>query len=50
LRNYAFPTDLAQRAILIFHAFVKKTQKAPAHEVEIARAHLKEMLDEEKRK
>jgi phage-related protein len=31
-------------AILIFHAFEKKTAKTPSHEVELARKRLKEML------
>jgi phage-related protein len=34
-------------SILIFHAFVKKTQKTPAHEMALAQKRLKEMLDEE---
>jgi len=34
---------------LILHAFVKKTQKALPHEMEIVRKRLKEMLDEEKK-
>lgn len=33
--------------ILVFHAFVKKTQKTPQHETELARKRLKEVLDEE---
>jgi phage-related protein len=31
-------------AILIFHAFEKKTAKTPSHEIELARKRLKEML------
>ncbi|MDQ6653012.1 MAG: type II toxin-antitoxin system RelE/ParE family toxin [Acidobacteriota bacterium] len=34
-------------AILIFHAFVKKTMKTPPSEIELARKRLKEMLYEE---
>lgn len=34
--------------ILIFHAFVKKTQRTPNREIEIAKKRLKEMLHEEK--
>jgi len=36
----------SSRGILIFHAFVKKTQKTPSHEVDLGRKRLKEMLDE----
>ena len=31
--------------VLVFHAFVKKTQRTPPHEIELARKHLKELLD-----
>jgi phage-related protein len=34
------------RGVLIFHAFVKKTQKTPMQDVELGRKRLKEMLDE----
>ena len=34
-------------SVLIFHAFGKKTQKTPPHEVALAQKRLKEMLDEE---
>ena len=34
-------------SVLIFHAFKKKTQKTPSHEIALARKRLKEMLDEE---
>jgi phage-related protein len=34
-------------AVLIFHAFVKKTVKTPPHELDLARKRLKEMLYEE---
>ena len=33
------------RGILILHAFVKKTQRTPAREIQLARKHLKELLD-----
>jgi len=36
-----------QIQFLIFHAFAKKTQKTPAHEIALAQKRLKEMLDEE---
>ena len=32
--------------VLIFHAFTKKTQKTPQHEMRLAQERLKEMLDE----
>lgn len=32
------------RAVLIFHAFEKKTAKTPPHEIALARNRLKEML------
>ena len=35
------------RGVLIFHAFVKKTQKTPLQDVDLGRKRLKEMLDEE---
>lgn len=34
------------RGILIFHAFVKKTQKTPRQEIDLGRKRLKEMLHE----
>jgi phage-related protein len=34
-------------SVLIFHAFVKKTQRTPPHEIALAQKRLKEMLDEE---
>jgi len=43
----AFYLVKSKTGILIFHAFVKKTQKTPAQEIEIGRKRLKEMLDEE---
>jgi phage-related protein len=36
----------SSRGILVFHAFVKKTRTAPTRELELARARLKELLDE----
>ena len=37
----------SQKGILVFHAFVKKTQKTPAHEIEVGRKRLVEVLHEE---
>lgn len=34
-------------SVLIFHAFGKKTQKTPPHQIVLAQKRLKEMLDEE---
>ncbi len=34
-------------AILVFHAFQKKTQKTPKHEIELGQKRLRELLDEE---
>jgi phage-related protein len=31
-------------AVLIFHAFVKKTQRTPEHEIALGKKRLKEML------
>ena len=39
-------TKLAD-SVLIFHAFAKKTQKTPQHEIVLAQQRLKEILDEE---
>lgn len=39
----------SKRGILILHAFEKKTQKTPYREMETARKHLKELLDEEEK-
>jgi phage-related protein len=36
----------SSRGILIFHAFVKKTQKTPLQEIDLGRKRLKEMLNE----
>ena len=35
-----------ERGILLFHAFVKKSQKTPPLEIELGRRRLKELLDE----
>ena len=35
------------RGILVFHAFVKKTQTTPKSEMELGKRRLKELLDEE---
>ncbi len=32
--------------VLVFHAFQKKTQKTPQHEIEMGQKRLKELLDE----
>lgn len=34
----------SQQGILVFHAFTKKTQRTPPHEIAIARKRLKELL------
>ena len=34
-------------SVLIFHAFSKKTQKTPPHEIALAQKRLKEIIDEE---
>lgn len=39
-------TKLAD-SLLIFHAFAKKTQKTPSHEIALAQKRLREMLHEE---
>lgn len=36
----------SSRGVLIFHAFMKKTQKTPLQDVELGRKRLQEMLDE----
>src|SRR5437870_5018387 len=43
-RMFYFTKSL--RGILVFHAFVKKTQKTPLQEIELGRKRLKEMRDE----
>lgn len=34
-----------RQGVLVFHAFVKKTQRTPPLEIELARKRLKELLD-----
>ncbi len=36
------------RGILVFHAFVKKSQATPEYEIRLGRKRLKELLDETK--
>lgn len=36
-----------RQGVLVFHAFVKKTQKTPADEIELGRRRLREVLHEE---
>ncbi len=33
--------------VLVFHAFTKKTEKTPKHEIDTGKKRLKELLDEE---
>ena len=42
----AFYYKKLARGVLIFHAFVKRTQKTPLQDIELGRTRLKEMLDE----
>jgi phage-related protein len=35
----------SQKGVLVFHAFVKKSQRTPPLEIELARKRLKELLD-----
>jgi phage-related protein len=35
----------SRKGVLVFHAFVKKTQRTPPLEIELARKRLKELLD-----
>jgi phage-related protein len=41
----AFYYAAAPRGVLVFHAFVKKTQRTPPLEIELARKRLKELFD-----
>jgi phage-related protein len=41
----AFYYTASSRGVLVFHAFVKKTQRTPPLELELARKRLKELLD-----
>lgn len=40
-----FYYTVSTRGVLVFHAFVKKTQRTPPLEIELARKRLKELLD-----
>ena len=42
----AFYHTKDERGILLFHAFVKKTQQTPFLEIELGKKRLKELLDE----
>jgi hypothetical protein len=41
----AFYYTASPQGVLVFHAFVKKTQRTPPLEIELARKRLKELLD-----
>ncbi len=41
----AFYDTASSRGVLVFHAFVKKTQRTPPLELDLARKRLKELLD-----
>ena len=41
----AFYYTASSNGVLVFHAFVKKTQRTPPLEIELARKRLKELLD-----
>jgi phage-related protein len=41
----AFYYTVSSQGVLVFHAFVKKTQRTPPLEIELARKRLKELLD-----
>jgi phage-related protein len=41
-----FYVAASDRGVLVFHAFVKKTQRTPFSEIRVARKRLKEILDE----
>ena len=41
----AFYYTLSAKGILVFHAFVKKSQRTPPLEIALARKRLKELLD-----
>jgi phage-related protein len=38
----------SEQSILVFHAFIKKTQKTPPSEIRIGRRRFKELLSDEK--
>src|SRR5437879_3394338 len=42
----AFYVLKSERGVLLFHAFEKRTQKTPKHEIKVAKKQLKEMTDE----
>jgi phage-related protein len=41
----AFYYTVSSQGVFVFHAFVKKTQRTPPLEIEVARRRLKELLD-----
>jgi phage-related protein len=41
----AFYYTASSRGVLVFHAFVKKTQRTPPLEIQLARRRLKELFD-----
>lgn len=43
----AFYYTSSRRGILVFHAFMKKSQAIPTHELQLGKRRLKEMLHEE---
>jgi phage-related protein len=43
----AFYYTRSARGILVFHAFMKKTQATPTHELDLGKKRLKELLHEE---
>jgi phage-related protein len=43
----AFYYTRSARGILVFHAFMKKTQATPTHELHLGKKRLKELLHEE---
>lgn len=43
----AFHLCHSRRGVLVFHAFEKKTQKTPLHEIKLGRRRLAEVLYEE---
>lgn len=40
----AFYVVRTSQGVIVFHAFAKKTQKTPTHEIIVGKQHLKEML------
>ena len=42
----SFYYTASKRGVLVFHAFVKKTQRTPPLEIELGKKRLKELLDE----